>query len=417
MRLGGNFPFPFTAPAINAAGEALTLPSGGTFLIPQGNWLVIPGQQTVLEYYDPISGLWRGTQCYQGQVEQCSSDGTNYRLANLSGVCVGANITNAGSGGTNGIGPVQTGSTVSFGAPAAGGALATTQGYVIVGGSVPAPTVTQGGSGFIAPPIIFCDPPPPGGIQATFTATISSAGVLTGVTQVTAGAGYTSIPNFYIVPQPQYYVGGPRWPTSVGGAPDTSTAQGLSTFGEAPGLINPANVWPGSPYQANIQTGTTGALLTGNALTGSGTLTAIVVIAYGVGYTGSNVPAVSFGGTSLGAAAATAIMSFCSTVAPGSSLTGQSGTVYIVGGIAESSLGLIAGTNNNNLFTPRPIRGKITNATGPVLTVEDPGFGIQSAGTGVSIGGGQFTVLGNVNPANLGGVADTSVLQYLGASG
>lgn len=416
MRLGGPFPFPITAPAVNGAGEAVALTSGQMFIVPQGNWLVIPGQETVLEYFDQVSGLWRGTQCYQGQVEQISSDGANYRLVNLSGVVVGANITNVGSGGTNGIGPLQTGSTVSFGAPAAGGAQATAQGYVVVGGTVPAPTVTQGGSGFIHPPLVFCDPPPPGGVQALFTATISSAGVITGVTQVNAGAGYTSIPNFYIVPQPQYYQGEPRWPAVAGGSPDTSVAQGLSFTGQPPGLINPANAWGGFPYQGNLVTGTTGALLTGAALTGSGTLTAIIVNSYGQGYTGSTLPAVSFAGVSLGAAAATSIMSFCSTVAPGSTLTGQTGATYVVGNIAETTLGLVSNTNNNNLFTPRPIRGKVTNATGPAITVEDPGFGIQSAGTGVTIGPSGGT-LGNVAAANLGGLTDVSVLQYLGASG
>lgn len=416
MRLGGAFPFPFTAPAVNGVGEAITLQPGGTFYFPQGNYLVIPGQETVLEYYDPISGLWRGTQVYQGQVEQVSSDGYNYRLVNLSGVVVGANITNPGSGGTNGIGPLQTGTNVGFGAPAAGGALASAQGYVIVGGSVPAPTVTQGGSGFIAPPLILCDPPPAGGVQATFISTISAAGVLTGVTQVNPGAGYASVPNFYIVPVAQYYQGGPRWPAVLGGSQDGPVAQGLSITGQPPGLINPANTWGGFPYQGNVVSGTAGALLTGNALTGSGTLTAIIVIAYGWGYTGSTIPTISFTGTSLGAAAATAIMSFCSTVAQGSTLTGQTGATYVVGNPAESSLGLIAGTNNNNLFTPRPIRGKITNATGPALTVEDPGFGIQSAGTGVTIGPAGGT-LGNVAAANLGGINDTSIVQYLGASG
>lgn len=415
MRLGGPFPFPFTAPAINGAGEAIALQSGGTFVVPQGNWLVIPGQETVLEFFDQISGIWRGTQCYQGQVEQISSDGSNYRLVNLSGVVVGASITNAGSGGTNGIGPVQTGSTVSFGAPVAGGALATAQGIVIVGGTVPAPTVTQGGSGFIAPPMIFCDPPPAGGIQATFTSTISSAGVLTGVTQVNAGAGYTSIPNFYIVPEPQYYQGAPRWPTTVGGAPDTPTAQGLSQLGIPPGLINPANAWPGFPYQGNLVTGTTGALLTGVALTGSGTLTGIVVLAYGWGYTGTTLPAITFGGTSLGAAAATAIMSYCSNVATGSTLTPSSGVAYVVGNAAITTLGLIASFNNNNLFTPRPIRGRVT-ATSGAFTVEDPGFGIQSA-TNVGVGGGPDTTVGTIPAANLGGITDTSILQYLGASG
>jgi hypothetical protein len=404
-QIRGVFPFPFTGPALQGVPGELMLVPGQRYILAAGEYIITTGSQTVLQWWDPNNALWRN---YAGPETtwQGDSDGTNYSLVNLSGCTVGGSITNAGSGGTNGIGPVQTGSTVSFGAPAAGGVTATATGYVVVGGTVPAPTVTQGGSGFLVPPLVVCDPPPSGGVQATFTSAISAAGVITGVTQVNPGAGYTSIPNFYIVPQPFYYQGAPRWPSDVpAGQPGS-----VITY-PAPGLINPANVWAGSPYQANIQTGTTGALLTGVALTGSGTLTAIVMTNFGYGYTGTTLPAITFAGTSLGAAAATAIMSYCANVAVGSALTGASGTVYSVGAPAITTLGIIASTNNNNTFVPRPIRGKVTNATGPVFTVEDPGFGIQSAGTGVTIGGGPLTVVGNIPAANLGGVNDVSIVQ------
>jgi hypothetical protein len=397
-QMRGPFPFPPTAPQQQGVPGIVQLQSGGIYTVPPGEYLVIPGQQTVLEFWDPLGNVWRGTQCYQGQVEQISSDGTNYRLVNLSGVAVGANITNAGSGGTNGIGPNATGSTVTFGAPASGGVTTTAQGYVIVGGTVAAPTVTQGGSGFLVPPAVFCDPPPVGGVQATFTSTISSAGVITAVTQVNAGAGYTAVPQFYIAPQPMFYQGAIRFPGD--------TAQTVP----APGLIHPNNVWGASPYQPNISS-TLGALLTAPAAVGgSGTLTALIMTYYGSGYTGSTLPAITFGGTSLGAAAATAIMAYCLIGGP---ITGASGTVYIVGAPAITTLGLVSSTNVNNIFTPRPGRGKVTNATGPVFTIEDPGFGIQSAGTGVTIGGGSMTAIGNVPAANLGGATDVSILQAM----
>lgn len=395
-------PFPITAPQTFGSPGVVCLQSGEIYVVPPGEYLVIPGQQTVLETFDPVAGSWRATQCYQGQVEQISSDGWNYRLVNLSGVVVGGNITNAGSGGVNGIGPNQTGSTVSFGAPASGGATTTAQGYAVVGGSVPAPTVTQGGSGFLVPPLVCCDPPPNGGVQATFTSTISSAGVLTGVTQVNAGAGYISMPQFYIIPQFQFYANQQRFPLDA-----TANFNPTGSMW-APGTIHPNNVWNGSPYQANIVSAS-GALLTpAAALTGSGTLTAIVMTYYGALYTGSTLPSITLGGTSLGAAAATAIMSYALIGGP---ITGASGTGYVVGAPAITTLGLVAQTNNNNLFTPRPGRGKVTNATGPVFSIEDPGFGIQSAGTGVTIGGGSMTAIGNVPAANLGGVTDFSILQ------
>jgi hypothetical protein len=388
---GPGIQLPFGSPQINGAGGEIVLPSGGIYVVPQGNYICQLGSQTVAQWFDPNNGLWRVVQP-SGDLMQISADGGNYRLVNVSGTCVGANITNAGSGGVNGIGPVQTGSTVTFGAPAAGGVTATATGYVIVGGSVQAPVVTQGGSGFLVPPAVFCDPPPAGGVQATAVATISAAGVITAITMVNVGAGYTSSPQWYIAPQG--FNGFLATPDRAAGA-----------F-PPPGLINPANVWPGSVLQPNIAA--TGALLTPAALTGSGTLTAIVMTYYGAGYTGSTVPTISFGGTSLGAAAATAIMSFCANAA---TITGASGTAYVVGAPVISTLGFVAGSNNNNTFVPRPIRGKVTNATGPAFTVEDPGFGIQSAGTGVTLGGAGFTALGNVPAANLGGINDTSILQ------
>src|SRR5229473_4260215 len=198
----GTFPFPLSSPQNFGVPNVLMLPSGGVYVPPSGEYLITTGGQTIIEWWDPDGGIWRQ---YAGPetLNQLSTDGTNYRLANLSGVVVGANITNAGSGGTNGIGPNQTGSTVSF--AAAGGAVAA-QGYVIVGGTVPAPTITQGGSGFLVPPIVCCDPPPPGGIQATFTATLT-AGAIATVVQQNPGAGYLAIPQFYIIPNPQFYQG------------------------------------------------------------------------------------------------------------------------------------------------------------------------------------------------------------------
>lgn len=396
-QIRGQFPFPPTSPQNMGAGGVITLSSGEIYYPPPGEYLVVTGSQTVLQWYDPLDNMWRTFQ-QSGELTTFSTDGGNYRLVNQSGVIIGASITNAGSGGVNGIGPVQTGSTVSFAAGGTGPGL-TAQGYAIVGGSVPVPTINNGGSGFLVPPAIFCDPPPAGGIQATFTASLSAGGVITAINQINPGAGYTAIPQFYIVPQWQFYNGAPRYPGDAAIPPIPATAW-------APGLINPANVWNGSPYQGNLST-TAGAQLTGNALTGSGTLTGIVVTNYGGGYTGAASATVTLGGTSLGAAAATAIFSFCLIGGP---ITGASGTGYVVGAPAITTLGEVATSYNNSVLFSKPGRGKVTNATGPVFSIEDPGFGIQSA-SGVGIGGGSITTLGTIPAANLGGINDFSVLQ------
>ena len=395
-QMRGQFPLPLTSPQNVGVPNVVSLASGAVWYPPSGTYLITTGSQTVVQWWDQTNAIWRQ---YSGPetLAQISTDGTNYRLVNNSGTCVGGNITNAGSGGVNGIGPNQTGSTVTFAAPAAGGAPATAQGYAVVGGSVPAPTITQGGSGFLVPPTVVCDPPPIGGVQATFTTAISAAGVLTGVTQATAGAGYTSIPQFYIIPQPQFYQGSIRFP---GDTPQTTPA---------PGLINPANAWQGSPYQANLVSGTTGALLTGVALTGSGTLTAIVMTAFGTGYAGNSQATISFGGTSLGAAAATPIMSFCMTAAVGGTVTGTGGTAAVVGSPGISSLGIVATLNNNNSFSPRPYRGLVSTTAGN-STLEDPGYGLQ--GAAVALQGAGTTAI-TITNTQYGGRVDTSVVQAM----
>ncbi len=389
-QMRGFFPLPFSGPQISGTPTEVMLIPGGIYYPPAGEYVVTTGSQTVIQWWDPSNAIWRN---YAGPntFEQISTDGANYRLVNMSGCVAGALITNAGSGGVNGIGPNQTGSSVTFAAPGAGGVTATAQGYVVVGGTVPAPTVTQGGSGFLVPPTIACDPPPPGGVQATFIATISAAGVITGVTQVNPGAGYTSIPQFYIIPTYQFYPGAIRFP---GDTPQTIPA---------PGLINPANAWQGSPFQANLISGTAGALLTGVALTGSGTLTAIVMTYFGNGYTGATVPAISFGGTSLGAAAATAIMSMCLNT---TTVTTSAGAGFVVGTVAETDVALVASVNNNNTFFPRPARGIMTSTAG-AFTAQDPGFGFQKAALS-EVGG---TTAAAITTSQIGGINDVSVLQ------
>src|SRR5215471_8051120 len=397
---GPGIPLLGDSPQNTGRSQVITLLPGGIFDLPQGDYIITTGSQTVLQWANPLNGLWYGVSPPQATAS-ITTDGGNYRLVNLSGVAVGASITNAGSGGVNGIGPVQTGSNVVFGAPAANNLTA--QGYVIVGGSVPAPTITQAGSGFVAPPLVVCDPPPIGGIQATFVGTITAAGALNTVTQVNPGAGYTSIPQFYIYPQPAVSMQQPLYP---GGSTTPGIGAGAPGLFPPPGLINPANVPSGSLFQPNVVSGTAGALLTGNALTGSGTLTGIVMNNYGTGYTGTTLPAVSFTGTSLGAAAATAIMSYCltgATVTPGGGAAG-----YVVGNPAITTLGLIANPNNNIEFFPRPGRGRVTTTAG-VFTIEDPGFGIQAV-TNVNVGGGPDTTVGTVPAASLGGINDVSII-------
>jgi hypothetical protein len=289
----GAFPFPLAQVAEGTA--RLALGSGGVWYPPSGEYIITLDASCQLERWDPTEQAWlvfdnAGT----GNGDFLSCDGYNIRVRNITGVVSGNTISNAGSGMTNGIGPTATGVSVGYGASNTTG-YPTATGYVIIGGSVAAPTVTQAGSGFLVPPLIVIDPPPPGGIQASAIAVMTAAGSsgIASITMVNVGAGYAVSPNFYIIPQPALYQGSTSGGIAAGAVP-------------APGLVNPANAVPGNQ---NLGLGTTGALLTSAALTGSGTLLGIHMTNFGGGYTAA--PTVTFTGGA-GGVAVTALVAVTS---------------------------------------------------------------------------------------------------------
>ena len=279
----GAFPYPYAQP--QEGGGVITLAGGGTWYPPSGEWLVsLPTTNCVMEYWNPLAQFW---QVINSASDYFSTDGYNLRMRNTtSGVSI-ASFT-AGSGGTNGIGFAATGAAVSIVAPLTAGGI-TALAYAIVGGSVAAPTITQAGSGFLVPPLVVIDPPPPGGVQATAVAALAAAvggsSGIASITMVNVGAGYATTPNFYLIPQTAYYQGGPS-----GGVAAAPIIPG--------GLVFPANAVAG-----NQNTSAVGAQLTSLALTGSGTLTGVVIYQNGTGYT-AITPAVTV--TGVGAATATA---------------------------------------------------------------------------------------------------------------
>jgi hypothetical protein len=136
--------------------NVVTLQSGQVQLIsPAGWYMVHTGIYTVVQQYDPITGIWRdiGNGTHVGGVQYIYSDGVNYRLANQTGAVVGALLTNAGSGYTSAP-TVSAGTTGSIWRAVVGGAVNTTV------------TVTNGGSGYTYPPVVEFAAPPPGGVQS-----------------------------------------------------------------------------------------------------------------------------------------------------------------------------------------------------------------------------------------------------------
>lgn len=394
MRIGGAFPFSITDQSLG--GSQINLAPGQPFYPVSGNYNLTLGNTTIMQTWDPVAQAWQGFDQPNATNVLFDVDGVNWRLINLSGCIVGASITNVGSGGTNGIGAAATGVSLAFGAPASPGVTAA--GYAIVGGSVQAPTIVTAGTGFLVPPLVVIDPPPLGGIQASAICTLTAVGGgIASITMVNVGAGYASAPNFYLIPQFGSYVGGP---TASG-----AIAAGLAP---APGFVNPSNS-PAGIVPVYFSPGTVNtAQLTPNILTGSGTLTGIVMTNYGSLYTGLTIPGITI--TGCGAAAATALGSFVMTGI--SSLvagTGYSGTPPTF----QTSLGLVAAANNNNQFSPRNASGVTTLTGGAVATViiEDAGFGLQKVPIVSVINAGSIATAQSTFTVTIGGVNDTSYLQ------
>jgi hypothetical protein len=392
-RLGGiGIPLPLQ---MAATGDSpIHLPPGGIYKLPAGNWMWQAGQQIVMQWFDPNQQQWRGIGYPGAMFDWISSDGGNFRLINYSGVVAGAQINAAGTGAINGIGPTATGVNVTFAAPATAATGNTATAYAIVGGAVAAPSVLQGGSGFAMVPLVFIDPPSPGGIQATAVATISAAGVVTGITMTNAGAGYTAAPNFYLVPC----------------APGSYNIQGIpgvvADVYPIPGFIYPTNTPQLPVYQPN-QSGT-GAQLGPATLTGSGTVTGIVMTNNGGGYDGTHIPAVTI--TGAGAATATAIMSMCVT----SVTLGAGGAAYTTAPIWESSLGVVVpGQINNQMPNPQAARGVCVAGAGAVTSfvVESPGFGLQKVPVISVINAGSIATTIATGTAVCGGQNDWALLQ------
>jgi hypothetical protein len=73
-------------------------------MVPSGQYMLLLGRYTFLQFWDPIANIWRNVQTGgMAPAFPVTSDGSNFRLANLTGTVVGAVVTNGGTGYTNGI--------------------------------------------------------------------------------------------------------------------------------------------------------------------------------------------------------------------------------------------------------------------------------------------------------------------------
>lgn len=167
----------------------VSLGPGKTLTIPAGSWIVMWGAHTVPQWKDPVSGEWKElAAAAAGGSMNIQSDGFNYRIANVTDTAIGGIVTAAGTGYVQASTTVTAGTGNSTWQPIVGGALGTF-------------TVVSGGSGYSMPPTVFIPAPPSPGVQATATATLSG-GAVNAVTIAQAGAGYLVAPPVLLIPDP-----------------------------------------------------------------------------------------------------------------------------------------------------------------------------------------------------------------------
>jgi len=356
---GQGIPLSVKGLSYTGGSNAIPLPAGQAMVIPAGTWQVACGIYSWMQVLDPISGLWRTVNGQTpGEARIVKSDGANVRIANLTGCAVGAVITNAGSGLTNGFGTVAV--TPSAGASVwrsiVGGAINTT---------VTLPTFK--GANYTYPPAVFFSPPPPGGIPATGKAVIS-AGALTGITVTNQGAGYLVAPTITFVSDPK--------------DPNNPANPTLSVAPATP--INPI-------------------LSATAALTGTGTVTGLVVLDPGTPLTAT--PTFTFSPAST--VAATAVMNYTVTgitVTAGGAAYGNA-QQYILYGSAPAI------TTATPIYTNPAIEKGLTSPRMPVLTgpstaggaIQTTGLVIVDAGLGLQVSGGTMGVIaaGNSLPTTI----------------
>jgi len=372
IAIGGNGvnlplnPNSLTWTGLNGA-NTIDLPAASSWIIPAGTWLITPGRYTTVQYYDPVTLIWRAISSWNRYVS-VNSDGTNFRVANLTGSVLGAIITNAGSGYTSA--PTVTAS--------AGGSTwqalinSSTTGFSISD----TVTISSGGSGYTLPPIVLISPPAPGGIPATAVAGLSG-GAVNSITVTNNGAGYFSAPTIRLIPNP----------------------------------LDPNNA--------------TGAIVTGAATTARGTSGAVAALRCTYGGTAvTALPTLSFAGGGGASAAATVVGCFtvtsCTVGTVGAAVPGTVAQINTVGGFT-STASVAAGYKNpaisNDLFTIRPgnifatVAAGALNATGSII---DGGL-FQSAPTAMITHAATTSGLLPTNaPAAtfaIGGVTDTFVIQ------
>lgn len=360
---GINAPYDF-------ATNKIALAPGQTLPIPAGDYQVGLGGYLVLQFKDPLTGLWSmasGSPYDRGYIH-VTSDGYNIRVANLTGCPVAAFIASQGAS------YVQSTTTVT----ATGG---NSLWQPIVGGSLNA-SVANFGAGYGIAPILFIPMPPNfsnnvngvGGVAASGYVGISSGTVVqTGITLTNQGAGYPSAPaNVALLPVPT----------------DPNLSSGI-TLGTA-----------------------------SLSLTGSGLITAVLCTNPGAPLattTGITLAVSGAGVTATVSAVVMQTITAATVSGPGIGYGTGATPVFAVGGVP--SQGTISASPDSKYLSwfPRPVNISITGAntsvsTGTAGVVYDGGLFLSAPTAAWPAEVGAATTVGTV-AFTMGSVTDIAVLQ------
>lgn len=259
----------------DVSSNRVTLNAGDSLPVPAGSWYIDMGMYCVIQYLDPVTGLWAmgPTAGWIGGRQYVKSDGFTVRVANLLGCPINATVAALGSAYVQSTTTITATPGNSRWSPIVGGALA-----------VSGATLVSSGAGYGVAPIVLIPAPPPaatnpngvGGIPATGYCTIAS-GTVSGFTFTNPGAGYPTAPVPIIVPNPTD-------PNLSAGITAATLAFTLTNAGAITGAFCTNNGAPVADPNAMTLTITgagTSASLTANCLQ---TVTAASVSGQGTGY-------------------------------------------------------------------------------------------------------------------------------------
>ncbi len=334
-----------------------TLAPGQQIPVPRGRFWIELGGYAVLQFYDPVTTMWRAISSARTSPVLVDGDGFNFRVANLTGCAVGAIVTNGGSA------YVQGSTTIT---PSAGNSTW----QPIVGGRLnPTVSITGAGGGYTIPPQVYFPPPPAPGVAATGIAVISS-GTVSSITMINVGAGYT------VAPVPQI-IANPTDPAYLSGSITNATAT--------------------------------------TALVGSGTLSAVLCTNPGASF--ATVPSLTIAGAGSSAAATIVPMwtiSGTSIVSGGAAYT-TNAVLTTVGGVPSATPAYLNPAIELTGYIPRPAQIGIAGVTGGTIstigTIYDGGL---FTGTPTMILAGSAATTPGTIAATLGTANATVVMQLAG---